>query len=839
MKRVFRNAGFYLLAFLIPTLIALTVFCVLGMAPFGDGFISGWDLYTQYPEYYSWFRRVLTGDGNLFYSFGKSLGGNTFSLFAYYLASPLNLLLLAFPAEGTLDFMGTICILKIGFCGLTAACYLKNRFDIKPVFVLVLSLGYALCEAAVATSLNTIMWMEVFALLPLLLLGIYRYVTDKKKALFLVAAVATVVTCWFVAYMAFLFAILYFVYEYYLQNFRKGFKHFVIELVKFGIWMLVALLISMPLLLPVIYAQLAGISGTFDVSLDLEYGPYKIGRSLFAGTLNVFTVPELFCGTYVTVTSIFFFCCKQIDKRARKAAALFLAFMLLCTLSTTLTEVWDGFRYAHGYYCRFSFLICFLMIIISAQATEKLCTDPSTRSWRMVIPLAILIPLAVMVYCQGFFLDTRFFLLAILMVVTVSLLMFLLPRSKHPVAIGIVLLVLAIAELGLNYGAWLNKLYVPAEDAAAYYEGYRTTEQAKLDDIQASDSSFFRMEKTYSRLETLNHGAPPTSEGMATGYNQLENYSSNNDAALASFIEHMGYSKDDMGATDYREPIIPSDSLLGIKYVCTNSGQVLTNQYALPIGFAASDEVLQPLPDTDESDIDIDPNNPFIEQNLVFSEILGKDTTIYEPLSSTKTVSSDTREEWTADVPDGSLAYGYFSTSGFARSYLYVGDDFKSEYNLWRCYYIFDISDLGDKTIKLTSDSDGLPIGTQELEAYSVNMDAFNSAIDTLKAKGFYPDEIRDGYVAGNYESDSDGLLLTTIPYDEGWDIRVNGVEVKPQKALSTFCAIPVQAGSNNITMTYTPQGFRLGIAIAIVTLFALATFEFVRRRKVDVAKDS
>ena len=57
--------------------------------PFGDNsFLTG-DLKYQYIDFFAWFRRVLLGEANLRYSFSQGLGMNTWGLYSYYLASPL------------------------------------------------------------------------------------------------------------------------------------------------------------------------------------------------------------------------------------------------------------------------------------------------------------------------------------------------------------------------------------------------------------------------------------------------------------------------------------------------------------------------------------------------------------------------------------------------------------------------------------------------------------------------------------------------------------------------------------------------------------------------------
>lgn len=62
------------------------------------------------------------------YSWTIGLGADFVSLFAYYLASPLNWFILLCPKGYVIEFMSILMILRISLCGLTFAYYLKSTF---------------------------------------------------------------------------------------------------------------------------------------------------------------------------------------------------------------------------------------------------------------------------------------------------------------------------------------------------------------------------------------------------------------------------------------------------------------------------------------------------------------------------------------------------------------------------------------------------------------------------------------------------------------------------------------------------------------------------------------
>jgi len=101
---------------LITAAMLLVIFYKAGIYPFGEKSLLIWDLRWQYIQFFSWFKQVLTGRGDLFYSFNAGMGSNMIGLYAYYLASPLNFLIAIFPASMMIEAFETLIILKICAC---------------------------------------------------------------------------------------------------------------------------------------------------------------------------------------------------------------------------------------------------------------------------------------------------------------------------------------------------------------------------------------------------------------------------------------------------------------------------------------------------------------------------------------------------------------------------------------------------------------------------------------------------------------------------------------------------------------------------------------------------
>ena len=123
-----KKRGPLLAAFCIPLLITLIICVNREIYPFGDQCMLHIDMYHQYCPFFTELMEKLKTGGSPFYSWNIGLGADFVSLYAYYLASPLNWLLILWPRGYVIEFMTALSILKIALSGLTFTYYLGEHF---------------------------------------------------------------------------------------------------------------------------------------------------------------------------------------------------------------------------------------------------------------------------------------------------------------------------------------------------------------------------------------------------------------------------------------------------------------------------------------------------------------------------------------------------------------------------------------------------------------------------------------------------------------------------------------------------------------------------------------
>ena len=117
-----------LTAFLIPFFICIIICIGNGVYPFGDYCLLHMDLYHQYLPFFNELWEKLRNGASLMYTWNIGLGSDFVSVFAYYLASPLNWLVVLFPKSHIIEFIELLIISKISLSGATFFYFLKEHF---------------------------------------------------------------------------------------------------------------------------------------------------------------------------------------------------------------------------------------------------------------------------------------------------------------------------------------------------------------------------------------------------------------------------------------------------------------------------------------------------------------------------------------------------------------------------------------------------------------------------------------------------------------------------------------------------------------------------------------
>lgn len=146
---------------------------------------------------------------------------------------------------------------------------------------------------------------------------------------------------------------------------------------------------------------------------------------------------------------------------------------------------------------------------------------------------------------------------------------------------------------------------------------------------------------------------------------------------------------------------------------------------------------------------------------------------------------------------------------------------------------------VDDLTIRIPAEESieiRLPKGEYEITELQV----YAASYQALRKQAAQPDlssnlSIDGSHVSLNYDNAAnDEYLKLTIPYERGWQATINGEQVEVLKADFAFIAIPLEAGNNNISLSYRPPFFKPAAAISLVSMLLGFAFVFRKRKRIN-----
>lgn len=804
-----------------------------GLYPFGNTSNLLWDEDIQYVDYFSFYRDVLLGRASLGYSFSKSLGGSLVALFGYYLGCPLNLFVVFFKTEQLPMFIFLLTAVKLGLSGVTAEIFFGRRFPSLSLYMKVLlSVSYGLMQYSMI-QLSNIMWLDGVILLPLLLLAVYRFVSENKKTGLFLAVLFSIAINWYTGYMTGLFAVLYFLYERILKSKKlngREVKAIFIDTIRCGIIMVTGVLGSCFIFYPVMKGLQKGKS-VFDIHI-FNFDTYDSFIDVFRGfTLgSVIPTVALYCGLLFLGFFIYFFCSGRIPVKEKILSGLAVLFMFASCWLVTLDCIWSGMRFVASYRFRYSFVVVFLVLFLAARGAEAYEWQNDRK--KMAIIFGICIAGLLLFQLKGASDKNGAFLTLVVLIVYIVL--FLTARYQRIFKTAVP--VLLAAELVMN-GVLTFKINYEANPDISVYQNYakQSRKQVKALKEKEKDTVFYRMDTLEKRYGDDSRQSAILNESMVYGYHGLNHYSSTFDSNISKMLYDIGYStSEDLSIVV--ESILPADSLYGIRYLSSqfsvpgyeketaipvqNGKAVYYNPYALGLGILAADSVYETA----------DSEDPFEYQNQLFSNILGRRVDLYKKADYNISLADNTLSFVLPAGHDANLVYGYVD-SEIEDLALNIDGTYKGNYACWLGHKIFYAGEnSADHVVSLSS-----YWGTTEAMTpyfYYLDQSLFEDIIDELKNTEMKTDVWKDGEIKGSCTAQSNTNLLLSVPYDEGWTAQVNGKDVKVKEGANALTVVSLEAGENTIQLKYHIPGLLGGIILTFAGIVLFTLFSIIEKRR-------
>lgn len=801
------------IAFFVPMLVMIIIFIQRGIFPFGDESFLRTDMYHQYAPFFSEFQYKLRNGGSLLYSWDIGMGVNFAALYAYYLASPMNWLIFLCPKAYIIEFMTYMIVLKIGLSGLTFAWYLKKHCKTDSLGIGFFGIFYALSGYMAAYSWN-IMWLDCILLFPLIVYGLEKLVREGKGFFYCVMLGLSILSNYYISIMICIFMVMYFICLLITEK-MEGLKDYAGACLKFGVFSLLSGALAAAVLLPEICALQSTASGDFDFpnTLTSYFSIFDMIARHLACVENEIGLdhwPNLYCGTAVLMFFLLYLACKKVPVK-EKAVYCGLLLIFFASFSTNMLNfIWHGFHYPNSLPCRQSFIYIFLMLFVCFRAFMYLKDTPKSHInmafWGSV---SFVILAEKLVEAEHF--HFSIFYVAIILLAMYTGVIHIFKNGKRGMAAFLALLLVSI-EAAANTA--VTSVTITSREAYT-----RDNEEVRMlmEGLEPAEE-FYRVEKKTRKTKN---------DGAWMNYPSVSLFSSTANADLTKFFQRMGCeastnSYSITGST----PLI--DSLTSIKYALyseevpntelteylkeSGGTYLYENLYTLPLGMV--------LPSDIDHDWQYQAGNPAEVQNDL-CQVMGSDNVLVWVESKT----NDSTCRFTPDT-DGEY-YVYVTNKKVKKVKASLPGETKNFSNVDRGYLL----ELGRLTagngVTLTSEDNDQQLNC---EVYRFSESAMISVYEKLNTMPLKLTSWTDTRLIGTADALESGLLFTSIPYETGWTVLVDGEEAETEKVFDAFLAVNVPAGSHEIVLQYFPAGLKAGILISLAALGMLLSLYAVSR---------
>lgn len=794
-----------------------------------------------FPEY---LRTLFYDTGELFPNFAPHIGAgqNIYVLSYYGLLNPIIMLSYLFPQVSMVDYIITTNYVLFLCTGLLFYHFMRSHKK-SPNISLLTTLLVIFSSCLLFHFHRHFMFVNYMPFLILGLMGIDRYFKTNKKWIYMLSIFMMIMMSYYYSVTGIFVMVIYGIYQYIRVHEKITVREFLKDGIRFIIPIVVAILMAGVLLLPTAYTIL---NGRTDQTTSIQLA------SLFIPDLNL---DGLLYGTYsLGFTSVILFALIEnlfSEKRENK----WLSIAVICVL------VFPIFIYLLNgtLYVRDKILLPFLplMGILLADFLEMF-KNKELHLKVLYISTAVIVLLALIQNEQEIFFYIDIVIMWIILFIGSKI-------GYRTICIGTIILV-----------AFTNFIIANASDQYVTKEEYNTyfskEKQELIDQVLEKEDKIVRSNQLDDPLYTIN-------KIYRDNYYQTSIYSSTYNANYRNFYDSVFEHP-----LSHRNSLITSQTnnilyqmFMGVQYVTTKrkapvgyrkvAGEegetsIYKNANVLPIGYVSyqtlneevfdkiefpyKDEVLLNQTVTKNSsndqyethikEIDLQTTPKYIESGIDYRKT---DQGYHIDVSETSMmqlkldhslknkiliISFDVKNQPDCSVGDLRITINQVKNKLTCSDWLYQNhnDTFK---------YVISSSKA---TATLTI---GFDPGSYDLENIHVYELDYNDIKDVKKSKDEWKlntDKSKGDVLTGKVTAKQDGYFTTSIPYDEGFTVLVDGKEVEYEMVNKGFVGFPIEEGTHTVTLEYQSPWFRAGVflsGIGLLSALVIILFDIKKRK--------
>ena len=526
-------------------------------------------------------------------------------------------------------------------------------------------------------------------------------------------------------------------------------------------------------------------------------------------------------------------------------------------------------------------LLVFWVLLIAITAACSYLYWSRSRKAPQVKKMVLLIAGAVFLLL-GILLQTGYFLSQVVLTLLVYLAVIFLLRTRMTRLAILAVSALTIFELG--YNAYLSQVTFGYADVDKFVDATVSVKQVTDDVQKQADQPFYRIATTFAYSKTV---------PSLVSYPGLSTFSSSLERTTMDQFAFMG-DQGINAATEYENGTPLTDALYGVRYYMDVKDLdptekeahpermyftrfasrfdmqryftqkvyederyiVYENPNSFPLAYGTNDLV---------RNINFGRNNAIQNQNIILNSMEGVKKgeenylDYFKPLAYGDVETENLTEE-NVDKEKGTAVYKRVDSSKDAivryritprtnlTYYFFVPASLNSEkdYSVllngkWfthskrntqrQLWQIADNAENQESVLEFRFKTDKVDLSNAGV--YRAEISQIQSALEKRKEQGLQVEKFSNTHIVGSVNiTDDSKYMMTSIPYSEGWKVKVDGKDVPVTKAWNSFISFPITSGQHKVEFVFSQKGRVTG---AVLTLISLTTLYIVRR---DYKKD-
>lgn len=847
-----------MMSFFVPSFILLLSYAVIGVFPFSGRNILTVDMYFQYAPFISDLQDKLTSFSSLLYSWSGGLGINYLPLFAYYLASPINLLTVIFPPQFITEAILAITLIKVGLAGAAFNYFLRKVYGEKDLSTVAFSSLYALSGFVLAYSWN-IMWLDSIYLLPLVAYGLIRLVKEGRGLFYCIVLAAALITNFYMAFFICIFMVFYFIVTLFRYHGIRKPMLIIGRTVSFAGYSLLSGGLSAFILLPT-FTQLGTTSAAGDTFPKTIKTYYDIFDFIVRHFLTIDPVirdgaPNLYSGIAMLILVPMYFLVRRIPLKEKLLNLSLLIFLIVSFNINILNFIWHGFHFPNQLPYRFSFVYIFLVLTMAYEGYKAL--DEFSGKQVGMLSMAVLLVILISQKFEDIKLPLHTVYVSAAFIILYAA-AFARMRSSNARRFkgGSALIMVLALELLTNTIVTVVK--IDSTESYSSREGYSSGTEVR--EIREQISMLLESDRDFYRIEVIPHKTQ--NDPSLYNYPGVSVFASTISEKPVDLMEGLGLYSNGINSYVYSGSTLITDSLFGIRYLFyrelgvneklyskvsdSDEIDVLMNPYSLSPGFMTKPEVAD-----FKSSIGRDPLD---SQRLLFEAFSGVEG-VLQPIdqevgeTDNLTISGTSRYSYTRsskesdstavirmDFDESGQVYLYYDApSSMKGKGSITVNGVKSDFDAYHSSVIsLGYCEAGTSAeVLIEFDKSGSESGRFEIYSYSMDLEAFEEGISEIRKNQLEIESFSDTSIRGTVNSDHDGMMVMSIPYDKGWNVTVDGKKVETTSVDESLLSFEVPEGIHDIRLTFFTDKLAEGIGITAISA-SIMIFLIIRRRKSD-----